>query len=384
MSDSDNRPVVLAVDDTPENLDVVKGILVPDYRVLVATNGAAALKIAGKKAPDIVLLDIMMPDMDGYEVCRRLKADPATAEIPVIFLTAKDQTEDEAVGFSLGAADYILKPVNPPILQARVATHVALKQHVDALARAKQRMEFELSVGRDIQYSMLPAPLAPRPEMTLSASMVPAREVGGDFYDFFMSGADELHFCVADVSGKGVPSALFMAMSKVLIKAHAADGALPSRVMERANEVLSEDNPECMFVTVFLGVLNLSSGVLRYCNAGHNPPLLRRADGAVAELAGRHGPILGVMPGQVYEGDEVLLAPGDQLLVYTDGVTEAMNPEEALYGEERLETLHGEQARPAAELLDAIAASVSDFAGAAEQADDITLLALDYHGRDQG
>jgi putative two-component system response regulator len=128
------KPVVLAVDDTPENLDVVKGLLVPDYKVLVANNGATALKIVEKQSPDVVLLDIMMPDMDGYEVCRRLKANPATASTPVIFLTAKDQTADEAEGFALGAADYILKPVNPPILEARVRTHVALKRSMDAVA----------------------------------------------------------------------------------------------------------------------------------------------------------------------------------------------------------------------------------------------------------
>jgi PleD family two-component response regulator len=188
VSDEQEKPVVLAVDDTPENLDVVRGILVPEYKVKAVTNGAAALKIAERQPPDIILLDIMMPEMDGYEVCRRLKSNPATEAIPVIFLTAKDQTADEAEGFALGAADYIHKPVNPPILQARVKTHVALKKSIDdlhelseALATAKERMEIELNVGRDIQHSMLPDPLPRCSEISLSASMDAAREVGGDF-----------------------------------------------------------------------------------------------------------------------------------------------------------------------------------------------------------
>ena len=157
------KPVVLAVDDTPENLDVVKGILTPEFTVRAATSGKMALKIIEKQQPDIILLDIMMPGMSGYDVCELLKADPSTRDIPVIFLTAMEQTTDEAKGFELGAADYITKPVNPPILEARVRTHLALKFAMDELQSAyavikkqKDRMQEELNVGRDIQMSMLP------------------------------------------------------------------------------------------------------------------------------------------------------------------------------------------------------------------------------------
>ena len=131
MAGQERKPVILAVDDTPENLDVVKGILATDYTVKAAINGKMALKIAEKQPPDLILLDIIMPEMDGYEVCKQLKSNPLTREIPVIFLTAKDQTTDESKGFELGAADYMLKPVNPPILEARVRTHIALKKSMD-------------------------------------------------------------------------------------------------------------------------------------------------------------------------------------------------------------------------------------------------------------
>jgi len=276
-----SKPVILAVDDTPENLDVVKGILSPYYTVKAAINGKMALKIVESKLPDLILLDIMMPEMDGYEVCKRIKENPEASKVPIIFLTAKSQTEDEAAGFKIGAADYILKPVSPPILEARVKTHLALKFSMDALNSAyetiktqKERMQHELDVGRDIQMSMLPLefPAFPdRNEFEIYANLLPAREVGGDFYDFFFIGPDELCFLVADVSGKGVPAALFMAVSKTLIKSRAVDDSSPASVITRVNDELSRDNPESMFVTIFIGIINVKTGELRYTNAGHNP-----------------------------------------------------------------------------------------------------------------
>ena len=388
MSDEEEKPVVLAVDDTPENLDVVKGILVTEYKVKVVTSGALALKIVEKQPPDIILLDIMMPEMDGYEVCRRLKANPATAEIPVIFLTAKDQTADEAEGFALGAADYIHKPVNPPILQARVKTHVALKKSFDelhdmseALARAKERMEAELNVGRDIQHSMLPDTVPDCSEIALCASMDAAREVGGDFYDYFMLNDDELCFCVADVSGKGVGSALFMAMTKLQIKSRAEDDKMPSKIMSRVNTDLARDNPSCMFVTVFLGTINLRSGQVTYTNAGHNPPLIKRVSGEVEEVPDLHGPILGVLEGREYGESTVNLSPGDVLLVFTDGVTEALDVEENLYSDARLlQTVQEFNEISADAVLKGVRGSVDEFAMGAEQADDITMITLQYKG----
>jgi sigma-B regulation protein RsbU (phosphoserine phosphatase) len=388
VSDEAVKPVVLAVDDTPENLDVVKGILVPEYKVKVVTNGVAALKIVEKQPPDIILLDIMMPDMDGYEVCRRLKANPASAEIPVIFLTAKDQTADEAEGFAMGAADYIHKPVNPPILRARVKTHVALKKSFDALhemsealAIAKKRMEDELNVGRDIQNSMLPKTVPECSEIALCASMDAAREVGGDFYDYFMLNDAELCFCVADVSGKGVGAALFMAMTKLQIKSRAKDDKMPSKILSRVNSDLAQDNPECMFVTVFLGTVNLRSGRVTYSNAGHNPPLIKRASGAVVAVPDSHGPLLGVLEGREYGESSVDLGPGDVLLIFTDGVTEAMDREGNLYSDNRLlEIVQGISEVSASSVLKTVRGSVDDFALGAEQSDDITMIALQYKG----
>jgi sigma-B regulation protein RsbU (phosphoserine phosphatase) len=387
MNEPSKKFTVLAVDDTPENLDVVRGILAQDYVVKVAINGPMALKIVEKQKPDLILLDVMMPEMDGHEVCRRLKANPDSAAIPVIFLTAMDQTMDEALGFSLGAADYIAKPVNPPILQARVSTHLALKESMDELQKAyriiksqKDRMEEELNIGREIQMSMLPLefPAFPdRDEFRVHALLEPAREVGGDFYDFFFVNPDEICLVVGDVSGKGVPAALFMAVTKTMIKTRAMDDPSPASIVTRVNDEMSEDNPSSMFITLFIAICNVRTGECRYTNAGHNPPYVLRGTGGLDCLNDRHGPIIGAMEGLAYREGQLRLNAADRLVVFTDGVTEAMDPGENLYSERRLESFLAGSGFPSIEELNGgIITSVEEFASGAEQADDITLLSF--------
>jgi len=384
------KPVVLAVDDTPENLDVVKGILARDYTVKAAINGQMALKIVEKAPPDLILLDIMMPGMSGYEVCEQLKANPATKDIPVIFLTAMEQTSDEAKGFELGAADYITKPVNPPILEARVMTHLALKQSMDELQAAygvikqqKDRMQDELNVGHTIQMSMLPQafPAFPdRTEFDLHALLKPAREVGGDFYDFFLLDEDRICLVVGDVSGKGVPAALFMAVSQTMIKTAAKGDTSPASIVTRVNDALSADNPTSMFVTLFLAIVDFRSGCFSYCNAGHNPPYIVHADGGLTCLNQRHGVVMGAMEELAYGESEGKLQEGDALFLFTDGVTEAMDTKGQLYGETSLEQLLEAADKSGAErLTGAVLRSVEGFAQGAEQSDDITILAYYAH-----
>jgi len=378
---------ILAVDDTPENLDVVRGILAPRYIVKVAINGPMALKIVEKQPPDLILLDIMMPGMSGYEVCEQLKANPETSYIPVIFLTAMEQTSDEASGFKLGAADYITKPVNPPILEARVKTHLALKQSMDELQKAygiikqqKDRMQDELNVGHKIQMSMLPLVFPPFPdrnEFSINALLKPAREVGGDFYDFFFVSKDELCLVIGDVSGKGVPGALFMAVTRTMIKSSATGDRSPASIVTRVNDELSADNPQCMFVTLFVGIVNVKTGEFRFTNAGHNPPYILRGQGDLVCLDNRDGPIIGAVGGTAYKENELSFCHDDKLLLFTDGVTEAMNPAGDLYLESRLEDfLNLQQASLTDELVTETLAAVEEFAADAEQADDITLLAF--------
>ena len=387
MPESIRKPVILAVDDTPENLDVVRGILGSHYTVKVAINGPMALKVVEKQPPDLILLDIMMPGMSGYEVCEQLKSNPETQHIPVIFLTAMEQTKDESSGFELGAADYITKPVNPPILEARVKTHLALKQSMDELQRVyalikrqKDRMEEELNVGHNIQMSMLPLKFPPFPdrnEFSINALLKPAREVGGDFYDFFFINKDEICLVIGDVSGKGVPGALFMAVTKTMIKSSASGDRSPASIVTRVNDELSEDNPQSMFVTLFLGIANVRTGEFRYTNAGHNPPYIINEGSELVCLDNRDGPIIGAIGGIAYKQNQLSFSRNDKLLIFTDGVTEAMNPAGELYSEHRLESILRDKPSLATdELITDVLMGVEAFAAEAEQADDITLLAF--------
>lgn len=383
---------VLVVDDEPMNINLLVELLKPHYKVMAAKNGAIALKAANSPSPpDLILLDIMMPEMDGYEVCRRLKEDVNTRDIPVVFVTAMGEASDETKGLELGAVDYITKPISPPIVLARVKAHLALRQSMQELKKAyqiietqKERMQDELNVGRDIQMSMLRQDFpvyADRKEFDLSATILPAREVGGDFYDFFFVDQDRLCLCIGDVSGKGVPAALFMAVGKTLIKSRGSSDNSPASIMTYVNDALCEGNESCMFITLFLAFLNVKTGELVYTNAGHNPPNIRKNSGEVTRLAERHGPVAGAVEGLAFKESCIKLEEGDALVLFTDGVTEAMDPNEALFEEHRLESLLASQAFADSQSLNqAIMTSVKDFEQDAGQADDITILSLIFNG----
>ena len=387
---AEEQQKILIVDDERFNVNVLADLLKPNYKIMAAKNGEQALKAARiANPPDLILLDIMMPEMDGYEVCRRLKGDDATRDIPVIFITAMGETSDETKGLEVGAVDYLTKPISPPIVQARVKTHLALRRNMAELQKAyfvieaqKERMQEELNVGRDIQMSMVPRkfPAFPdREEFSIHAALHPAREVGGDFYDFFFIDENRLCVCIGDVSGKGVPAALFMAVTRTLIKARAIDDTSTASILTRVNDEISRDNKAYMFVTIFLGILNTVTGELIYTNAGHNPTLVRRANGAVDRLDPLHGPVVGAREGLAYKEDSVNVARGDILLMYTDGVTEARNLDQEFFEEQRLtELLSTGEFDSAKGVVEATVSKVKQFEGGADQFDDITVMALQF------
>jgi sigma-B regulation protein RsbU (phosphoserine phosphatase) len=249
---------------------------------------------------------------------------------------------------------------------------------------AKERMESELNIGREIQMSMIPLtfPAFPdRKEFSLYATLQPAREVGGDFYDFFFIDEDRICLCIGDVSGKGVPSALFMAVVRTLIKSRATVDFSTASIITHVNDELSRDNKAYMFVTIFIGILDLKTGKLVYTNAGHNPPYLMREDGTIKRLDQRHGPVIGAMDGLAYKEDKTNLTRGNTLLLYTDGITEAMNAAKNLFSEKRLEMLLSTQEYESVEeMVQSTVAEVKRFEEGMDQADDITLLAVQYFG----
>lgn len=261
------------------------------------------------------------------------------------------------------------------------ATVDALKR---LIAQEAARMDAELEMARVIQRTSLPSVLPPydgRAEFEISALMEAAKEVGGDFYDFFLLGEEKLAFLIADVSGKGIPAAMFMMRAKTQLKSLAESGLPLDEVFRRANDALCENNKAGMFVTVWMGIVDLATGEVTYVNAGHNPVIRREADGEAAYLRSAAGFVLGGLEGFPYTADTVQLAPGDTLLLYTDGITEAQNKNQEQFGEEALlENVRMDASGAPADLCEAIRESVTAFTGDAEQFDDFTLLAVRYRG----
>ena len=258
-------------------------------------------------------------------------------------------------------------------------------QDLTAVTAEKERIGAELNVATQIQADMLPRifPAFPeREEFDVYATMNPAKEVGGDFYDFFLVDDDHLAVVIADVSGKGVPAALFMVIAKTLIKNHAQNQEAPGTVFTQTNEQLCEGNDAGLFVTGWMGVLEISTGKFVYVNAGHNPPLLKRAGGTFEWLKSRPGFVLAGMEGVRYRENTLQLEPGDRLYLYTDGVTEATNSHEELFGDERLQNALNEYMDlPVEQFLPKIKECIDAFVGDADQFDDITMLALDYQSK---
>ncbi|HXV83208.1 MAG TPA: GAF domain-containing SpoIIE family protein phosphatase [Candidatus Binatia bacterium] len=247
----------------------------------------------------------------------------------------------------------------------------------------KERMEETLKLAHEIQMSMVPKifpPFPDRNEFDIFATLAPAKEVGGDLYDFFFIDKDHLCFAVGDVSGKGVPASLFMAVTKTLFKTTAGNGGTPGEILARLNTEICRDNDSCMFVTLFCGILDIRSGQVDYSNGGHNLPYYLRQDG-VSPLENAGGRALGLVEQSSYASGRMVLGPGEALLLYTDGVTEAMDLNETLYSDQRLERfLARNRGSSPRQITGDLVSDVRRFAGGAAQSDDITVLALLYFG----
>lgn len=247
-------------------------------------------------------------------------------------------------------------------------------------AGSRERMAGELQAAADIQAGILPKGLDEEKvagRFSLASRLTPAREVGGDLYDCFFLDEDRLCLAIGDVSEKGVPAALFMSMTTVLIRSAAADAKGPEEIVKWVNDTLSRENPNCMFVTLFVGILDVRSGKMVYANAGHNPPLIRSAEGKVHEVGGLSGPVVGVFPGEEYEAFSLVLEKGELLFMYTDGLTEAMDEDMGQFGEESLyRVLEEVGGMEALKVVEAVEDAVKKHVGAAAASDDLTILCL--------
>jgi len=375
------KPRILVVDDTPANIKILADLLRKDYLLSVATGGADALEIAqSEDRPDLVLLDIMMPEMDGYEVCRRLKADPRTQDVPVIFVTAMTEIDDETRGFSLGAVDYITKPVRPPIVKARVAAHIELALARQTLAAQNRVLRESLAMAARVQRSLLPRVPASLPGLDVAGRMIPCDAVGGDYLDF-LTGEEfagrGFGVAVGDVAGHGPAAALLMTAARASLRMRAArPGGLGDVVTDLNRSVAADLGDLERFMTFYL--LEVRADVVCWVSAGHEPALLvDPAASTVAELDG-DGLVLGVDAGMTYrEHQAPFREPGRVVALCTDGITEAWSEAGEQLGRERLkQSLLRHASGPAASILDGVLQDVTDHRGRAPQKDDLTLVVV--------
>ena len=371
---------ILIVDDVKANVDVLVEALRGHYKLSVALDGASALRAIERTPPDLVLLDILMPPgIDGYEVCRRIRANPATREIPVMFLSSLEDVRDKTRGFEVGGNDYLTKPFETLEVKARVHSLLKAKAYTDAIKEAVAR---ELRIAREIQMGILPASLTAATRGTnldVQAIIEPARKVGGDLYEVLRAADDRVVVALGDVSGKGVPAALFMAVAVTVLRTLARSLADPDEILKRLNDELAEQNPRGMFVTIQCLVFDLSAKRVAVAGAGHHQ-LALLSPGTPPRLAfPSSGRPAGLMPLNPIVSESMPLAPGDTFVLFSDGVSEALNAADEFFGEDRLLAQLAALAddTPAAIVRGAMDA-VKAFAGEAPQSDDITILAARY------
>lgn len=382
MTQPSIQKTILIVDDTPINIGVISGALKDSFATKVATNGEKALAIAaGKEKPDLILLDIMMPEMDGYEVCRRLKADPDTRDIPVIFLTSQTEAEDETKGFEVGAVDYIHKPFSAAVVKARVHTHLMLREAYAVIARQLVEINTELEMARQIQLSILPSSTPKITGMEIVARYIPMTSVAGDFYDFIVVDERHVGILIADVSGHGLPAALIASMLQVALTAQARNVSEPGKVLAGLNQALC-GKFQHNFVTAAYVYVDLEKNIMNYGGAGHPPLLLwRRSTGSASELL-ENGLVMGQFEEATYDSLQVPIEPGDRFFLYTDGILETANPAEEEFGTDRfMKFIVANNKLPAGPFADAL---LLELARWLEQPpgeghkDDISLLAVDF------
>jgi sigma-B regulation protein RsbU (phosphoserine phosphatase) len=373
----DNEKILL-VDDNPTNLQVLFQTLEGrGYNLLVAKNGETALAIVAKANPNLVLLDIMMPGMDGYEVCRRLKADPATREIPVIFLSALGDTKDKVQGLDLGAVDYITKPFQPDEVIARVNTHLTIYSLKKEVQAQRDELEHELQMVAEEQRRLLPTALPQIERLKLSVYYETSRYAGGDYYDVIELPDNRWGFMMADAAGHSTEAAVMMAMTCTLLRSYPEPPTEPDEVLFNINRHLCELSGNTFMTAIYL-VYDAGSNALRIVRAGHPPPLLfRPQDGETIELPCKGVYPMAIEPYAEVPVTEVKLQAGDRLVLYTDGITERFNRSKECYDLPRLlrQVAMDNQNDPQA-TIDTVMADVNRFAEGLPADDDQAMLVI--------
>jgi sigma-B regulation protein RsbU (phosphoserine phosphatase) len=372
---------VLIVEDVKANVDILVEALRGDYKLAVAMNGQQALDAVHRSPPDLVLLDIVMPDIDGYEICRQLRAADATRELPVMFLSSLEHVRDKTRGFEVGGNDYLTKPFEILEVKARVQSLLKAKSYADAVKAAAER---DLRIAREIQTGLLPANMPAQIQGTgldVHAVLEPAQHVGGDLFEVLRLSGDRVLVAVGDVSGKGIPAALFMAVTMTILRSMARQGHAPEEILRRLNDELLDQNPRGMFVTLQVLVFDPVKRLVSCASAGHHAAV-RLTPGQPPRLAfTTSGRVLGLMPAEPISGEALPLDAGETFVLFTDGVSEAFGADGELFGEERLLThLHASPGRTARETTLGVLEAVRRHAAGTKQSDDITVVSVRYCG----
>jgi len=354
-----------------------------EYEFFFAHNGIEALqKMLEHPDIDIVLSDINMPEMDGLTLLKKIN-DRHNPALKVIMVSAYGEMNNIRTAMNNGAFDFATKPIDLEDLQLTIEKAIAEIKFVKQTQKEHGQLvdiKSDLALAAEIQMAILPKADADNrldPDIDIHAFMKPAKDVGGDFYDYFRIDDTHIGFCMADVSGKGVPAAIFMAVSHTLLRMAGRKTLNAVNVITESNSILASESFNSMFVTLFYGIIDTQSGEVQYVNAGHNPPYIIKSDGTVTALPNSTNICLGVIEDYQYKGDTLKLDKGDSLFTFTDGVTEACSLTEELFGEERLETLlktlGGKSSK---DIIEAVINAVHNHANGAEQSDDITILNL--------
>ena len=355
-----------------------------EYEFFFAHNGLEALTVLLKeKDIDIILSDINMPEMDGLTLLTKVN-EMQNPALKCIMVSAYGDMGNIRSAMNNGAFDFATKPIDLDDLSITIEKAIEQIEYIKKAQSEHTQLESlktDLAVAREIQQAILPRIFPPFPEnekeIDLAALMIPAKDVGGDFYDFFRIDENRIGIVMADVSGKGVPAAIFMAVSRTLIRTIGLQDYTPAKCLTKSNELLCAESVDCMFVTVFYGIYHIDSGMLEYCNGGHNSPYILYADGNIEMLPISPNPMVGVVEGIPYKGEQTMLGVGDTLVMYTDGVNEANNAAFEEYGDDRMEQilkkLNGKTCK---EIIDGQLESVKEFTADTEQSDDITIMAL--------
>lgn len=385
---------ILVVDDEPDLQMLMlqkfrSKVRTREYEFLFAENGAEALEMVSKHSDlFLILSDINMPKMDGLTMLDELQK-LERVDLKTVIVSAYGDMENIRTAMNRGAYDFVTKPIDFKDLEttiektlSEIVRYLRSKQLEDQL----EALNYDLDMAARIQQKILHQEFPVFPEdsrFDIYANMIAAKQVGGDFYDFFKFDDDHLAFFIGDVAGKGMPASIYMAVCRTMLKAIGSEVFDPAECIFKVNNMLIPESDISTFVTVFYGVLNVKTGKLSYCNGGHNLPYIQAKDGTVKELENVGGLLLGKFDNAPYDMSSIQLSPGDTIMTFTDGVTEAEDEANGFFDEERVITfLEDHPGRSLDSLVKGLFLEVMKFTGAAEQSDDITVLSVRYNDAD--